>query len=184
MFSMLLISVPASRMEAQGLGRPAAVFNSPHFNAGIGAQARVRTTSPMVVHVEPATPAQIRPFANPMESRFLNDPLNNNPILNPPGQHVNVTPGLQTQSPAARSLPMEPTVETETRTAVVGYSVPEVRQVQTTLRRLGFYRGDVDGDFGENTQNALERYQVSTGEPVTGTLNQGVLSRLGVSTRP
>jgi Putative peptidoglycan binding domain len=183
MFSMLLISVTASRMEGQGLGRPAVVLNSPHFNAGIGAQARVRTTSPMVVHVQPASPAQIRPFANAMESRLLNDPLNNNPILNAPGQHVNVTPGLQTQSPAARSLPLGPTVETQTRSAIVGYSVPEVRQVQTTLRRLGYYRGDVDGDFGENTQNALERYQVSTGEPVTGTLNEGVLSRLGVSTR-
>lgn len=184
MFSMLLISGTASRMEAQGLGRPAAVFNSPHFSTGIGAQTRVRTTSPMVVHVQPANPAQVKSLGNAMESRYLNDPLNNNPILNPPGQHVNVTPGLQTQSPAARSLPMNPTVESETRSAIVGYSVPEVRQVQTTLRRLGYYRGDVDGDFGENTQNALERYQVSTGEPVTGTLNQGVLSRLGVSPRP
>ena len=183
MFSMLLFSVAASRMEGQGLGRSAAVFNGPHFNAGIGAQARVRTMSPIVANVHPANPVLIKPFGNAMESRNLNDPLNNNPLLNPPGQHVNVAPGLQTQSPAARSLPMGPTVETATRTAIVGYSVPEVRQVQTTLRRLGYYRGDVDGDFGENTQNALERYQVSTGEPVTGTLSEGVLSRLGISTR-
>ena len=123
---------------------------------------------------------QRRP-ANAMESRSLYDPLNKNPILNPPGQHV--TPGLQTPSQAVKNLPAGPTVETATRTAVAGYSVPEVRQVQTALRRLGYYRGDVDGDFGENTQNALESYQTSTGEPVTGTLNQGVLSRLGVTTR-
>ena len=55
--------------------------------------------------------------------------------------------------------------------------------MQTALRRLGYYRSDVDGDFGENTQSAIEKYQLSAGEPVTGTLNQGVLSRLGVATR-
>jgi len=181
MFSMLLFSITASRMEAGNIGRPAVSLNVPHFNAGIGAQARVRTTSPIVVHVHPGNAAQIRPFANAMESRSLYDPLNNNPILNPPGQHV--TPGLQTPSQAVKNLPAGPTVETATRTAVAGYSVQEVRQVQTALRRLGYYRGDVDGDFGENTQNALESYQISAGEPVTGTLNQGVLSRLGVTTR-
>jgi hypothetical protein len=185
---MLLFSVTATRMEAGNIGRPAVSLNNAHFNPGIGAQARVRTTSPIVVQVHPANPAQIRPFTNAMESRSLYNPLNNNPILNPPGQIA--TSGLQTQSAAAKNLsPVAtvgtpgPTVETATRTAVAGYSVPEVRQVQSALRRLGYYRGDVDGDFGENTQNALESYQSSTGEPVTGTLNQGVLSRLGVTTR-
>lgn len=181
MFSMLLFSTAATRMEAGNIGRPAVSLNVAHFNAGIGAQARVRTTSPIVVHVQPGNAAQIRPFANAMESRSLYDPLNNNPILNPPGQLV--TPGHQIPSQSVKSLPVGPTVETATRSAVAGYSVPEVRQVQTALRRLGYYRGDVDGDFGENTQNALESYQSSTGEPVTGTLNQGVLSRLGVTTR-
>jgi len=143
----------------------------------------------MVVQVHPANPAQIRPFTNPMVSGSLSNPLNNNPILNQPGQRP--TSGLQTQSPAAKNLSpgatvVTPgsTVETATQTAVAGYSVPEVRQVQTALRRLGYYRGDVDGDFGANTQNALENYQVNTGEPVTGTLSQGVLSRLGVAARP
>jgi len=181
-FSMLLFSITASRMEAGNIGRPAVSLNIAHFNPGLGAQARVRAASPIVVQVHPVNPTQIRPFANAMESRSLYDPLNNNPILNPPGQHV--TPGLQTPSQAVKSLPVGPTVETETRTAVAGYSVPEVRQVQTALRRLGYYRGDVDGDFGENTQNALENYQVSTGETVTGTLSEGVLSRLGVTARP
>jgi Putative peptidoglycan binding domain len=189
MFSTLLFSVMASRMEAGNLGRPAVSLNNAHFNSGIGVQAKVRATSPFVVHVHPATPAQIRPFANAMESRSLYNPLNNNPLLNPPGQRP--TSRLQTQSPAATNLSPGAavgtsgrTIETQTRTSVAGYSVPEVRQVQTALRRLGYYRGDVDGDFGVNTQNALENYQVSTGEPVTGTLSQGVLSRLGVTPRP
>ena len=193
MFSMLLISVIASQAQGQTLGRPAVSLNSAHFNPGISAQARVRTISPIPVQVHPANPAQIRPFTNPMESRSLSNPLtnplNNNPILNQPGQ--NPTSGIQTRSPAARNLSpgatvgtLGPTVETAARTAVAGYSVPEVRQVQSALRRMGYYRGDVDGDFGANTQNALENYQVNTGEPVTGTLSQGVLSRLGVAPRP
>ncbi len=189
MFSTLLISVTASQAQGQTLGRPAVSLNSAHFNPGISAQARVRTISPIPVQVHPANLAQIRPFTNPMESRSLSNPLNNNPILNQPGQ--NATSGIQTQSPAARNLSpgatvgtLGPTVETAARTAIAGYSVPEVRQVQTALRRMGYYRGDVDGDFGANTQNALENYQVNTGEPVTGTLSQGVLSRLGVTARP
>jgi hypothetical protein len=188
-FSMLLISVTASQAQGQVLGRSAVSLGSAHFNPGISAQARVRTISPNPVQVHPANPAQIRPFTNPTEFRSFSNPLNNNPILNLPGQSA--TTGIQTQSPTARSLSpgatvgiRVPTVETAARTAVAGYSVPEVRQVQTALRRMGYYRGDVDGDFGANTQNALENYQVSTGEPVTGTLSQGVLSRLGVTARP
>jgi peptidoglycan hydrolase-like protein with peptidoglycan-binding domain len=75
------------------------------------------------------------------------------------------------------------TVESADRTAVNGYSLGQVRQVQQALHRLGYYNGDVDGDFGPNTQNALERYQLSAGEPVTGTLTLGVLGRLGASRR-
>src|ERR1700722_12721194 len=188
-FSMLLISVTASQAQGQVLGRSAVSLSSAHFNPGISAQARVRTISPNPVQVHPANPAPIRPFTNTTEFRSFSNPLNNNPILNLPGQSATI--GIQTQSPAARSLSpgatvgiRVPTVETTARTAVAGYSVPEVRQVQTALRRMGYYRGDVDGDFGANTQNALENYQVSTGEPVTGTLSQGVLSRLGVTARP
>jgi peptidoglycan hydrolase-like protein with peptidoglycan-binding domain len=75
------------------------------------------------------------------------------------------------------------TVESIDRTTVNGYTVGQVRQVQQALHRLGYYNGDIDGDFGPITQNALERYQVSAGEPVTGTLTLGVLGRLGVSGR-
>jgi len=80
-------------------------------------------------------------------------------------------------------VPLGTTVEALDRTAVNGYTVGTVRQVQQALHRLGYYNGDVDGDFGSSTQNALERYQVGAGEPVTGTLNLSVLSRLGVSGR-
>jgi hypothetical protein len=243
---MLLFSVTASRLEAGNLVRPAVSLNTAHFNPGIGAQARVSTTSPTFVHVQPTSPtfvhaqptsptfvhvqptspmavhvqptsptfvhvqptsptfvhvqptspmavhvqpASSTPITNATESSTLNNPINNNPILNPPGQRE--TSGPQTQSPAARNLSPSATVgtpgttvETATRTAVAGYSVQEVRQVQSALQRLGYYRGNVDGDFGQNTQNALQNYQVRTGVPVTGTLSQGVLSQLGVTARP
>src|SRR5258708_24310343 len=86
MFSMLLFSITASRMEAGNIGRPAVSLNIAHFNPGIGAQARVRTTSPIVVHVHPASPAQIQPFPNATKSPSLYEPLHTNPILNRPGQ--------------------------------------------------------------------------------------------------
>jgi peptidoglycan hydrolase-like protein with peptidoglycan-binding domain len=225
-FSMLLFSVTASRLEAGNLVRPAVSLNTAHFNPGIGAQARVSTMSPTVVHVQPTSPTVVHvqptsptvvhvqptspmavhvqptspmavhvqpasstPITNATESSTLNNPINNNPILNPPGQRE--TSGPRTQSPAARNLSPSATVgtpgttvETATRTAVAGYSVQQVRQVQSSLQRLGYYRGNVDGDFGQNTQNALQNYQVRTGVPVTGTLSEGVLSQLGVTARP
>ena len=185
---MLLFVGTVSPVEGQHLGRPVVVLNNAHFSAGTGAQSRVRTGSPVVVHVPHVNPAQIRPFANSLAFRSLSDRANN-PAL----QGENRNPALA-ENPALRThnqIVVTPnrsavgtTIETKDRAAVLGNSVSEVRQVQTALRRLGYYRGEVDGDFGVNTQNALESYQVSAGEPVTGTLTQGVLSRLGVTARP
>jgi hypothetical protein len=140
--------------------------------------------APIAVHVPQVNLSQARSFANTQQFRSLYSPLGNNPVVNQPIEHVNPAPQLRPQvvSPIRR-VPLGTTVESIDRTAVNGYTVGQVRQVQQALHRLGYYNGDIDGDFGPITQNALERYQVSAGEPVTGTLTLGVLGRLGVSGR-
>jgi hypothetical protein len=140
--------------------------------------------APVAIHVPQVHLSQVRSFANSQEYNSLYNPLGNNPLVNQPLEQPN--PALRSRPEVVtpqRNVPLGTTVETMSRTAVNGYSVGQVRQVQQALHRLGYYNGDVDGDFGPNTQNALQRYQMSAGEPVTGTLTRGVLGRLGVSGR-
>jgi len=153
-------------------------------------QAQVRSvtvvaphiTAPIAIHVPQVNLPQARSFANMQQSRSLYDPLDTNPLENRPFEHVHPATQLRDQiATSPKRVPLGTTVEAMDRTAVNGYTIGQVRQVQQALHRLGYYNGDVDGDFGPNTQTALQRYQISAGEPVTGTLTRGTLGRLGVS---
>jgi len=141
-------------------------------------------TAPVAIHVPQVHLSQAQSFANSQQYNSLYNPLGNNPLVNQPIEQPN--PALRSRPEVVtpeRVVPLGTTVETLNRTAVNGYTVGQVRQVQQALHRLGYYNGSVDGDFGPNTQNALQRYQISVGEPVTGTLTRSVLGRLGVSGR-
>jgi hypothetical protein len=169
LFFCFLFAAAASWTQAQT--HPVMVF-APHIAA------------PVAIHVPQVHLSQARSFANSQQFNSLYNPLGNNPLVNQPLEQPNpaLRPQAQVVTPE-RVVPLGTTVETMDRTAVNGYTVGQVRQVQQALHRLGYYSGSVDGDFGPNTQNALERYQISAGEPVTGTLTRGVLGRLGVSGR-
>lgn len=53
-------------------------------------------------------------------------------------------------------------------------------QVQENLRRLGYYKGTVDGLNGPSTRAAIRSYQVDRGLPVTGSLDKELLQDLGL----
>jgi len=168
-FFCFLFVAAASWAEAQ---THPVVIVAPHIQA------------PIAIPVPRVHLSQAQSFANSQQFNSLYNPLGNNPLVNQPLQQPD--PALRSRVQVVtpqRTVPLGTTVETMSRTAVNGYTVGQVRQVQQALHRLGYYNGDVDGDFGPNTQNALERYQMSAGEPVTGTLTRGVLGRLGVSGR-
>jgi hypothetical protein len=178
-FCLFVAAVPWTQAQARGGGHGVISLNSVH--SGVPSVASgVHTNTSAIVHV-PQINMNLG-NANSFKStysRLMNDPLNNNPILNPPGQQVRPLPAPKPTVAPMNSLGT--TVETQTQTAVNGYTVPQVRQVQSALHRLGYYHGPVDGDFGLNTQTALESYQIHSGGPVTGTLTLGVLSSLGVA---
>jgi peptidoglycan hydrolase-like protein with peptidoglycan-binding domain len=55
-----------------------------------------------------------------------------------------------------------------------------VRNVQSRLRALGFYRGQVDGAWGAGTQTAIERFQQGRGLQPTGQINPATAQAMGL----
>ena len=55
-----------------------------------------------------------------------------------------------------------------------------MRNVQSRLRTLGFYRGQVDGAWGAGTQTAIERFQQGRGLQPTGQLNPATAQAMGL----
>lgn len=55
-----------------------------------------------------------------------------------------------------------------------------VRNVQSRLRALGFYRGTVDGAWGAGTQAAIERFQQGRGLQSTGQINPATAQAMGL----
>lgn len=56
----------------------------------------------------------------------------------------------------------------------------EVRQIQTKLKQLGFYKGSVDGIYGKNTRNAVIAFQKSCGITTDGIAGPKTLLYLGL----
>jgi peptidoglycan hydrolase-like protein with peptidoglycan-binding domain len=52
-----------------------------------------------------------------------------------------------------------------------GSQVANIKALQAALKRAGFYRGRIDGDFDTATEAALEEWQDARGLSVTGTLD-------------
>ena len=57
---------------------------------------------------------------------------------------------------------------------------PAVRAVQERLHRLGAYTGAVDGNWGPDSQSALQQFQQAHGLMVTGGMNPATISALGL----
>jgi Putative peptidoglycan binding domain len=66
-------------------------------------------------------------------------------------------------------------------TSSASYTGKTIRQAQIALRQLGYYHGQIDGQFGPLSQAALQNYQLNTNQAATGLLDRQSLSRLGVS---
>ncbi len=63
----------------------------------------------------------------------------------------------------------------------VAPSSATISAAQRRLQKNGFYKGNVDGQMGPETQAAVREYQKSSNLNVTGRLDQATLSKLGVS---
>jgi Putative peptidoglycan binding domain len=62
----------------------------------------------------------------------------------------------------------------------IQFSNDQVQALQSTLRRLGYYPGPVDGIFGPETEHAVRSYQSANQLPQTGQPDQILMTRLGI----
>ena len=114
--------------------------------------------------------------------------------LNPPTGTPAVNWGAPTQTPTVWTISSaQPTSETSYRvtppptsaptatptgTLQLGSTGDAVKGVQQKLKSLGFYRGSVDGDFGEGTENAVKEFQKQYGLTVDGKVGTQTLVSL------
>ncbi len=61
-----------------------------------------------------------------------------------------------------------------------GSSGDEVKKIQEKLSELGFYTGDIDGIFGNETEEAVKDFQKSEGLTIDGIVGNNTLESLGI----
>jgi peptidoglycan hydrolase-like protein with peptidoglycan-binding domain len=105
------------------------------------------------------------------------------------GSHQLQVTGQLNQATAA-TLGLDPAALLGTQQAAVPPPMPSpenlrpssVRAIQTRLQNLGFYRGSVDGTWGQSTQNAVQQFQQNRGLQPNGQLNPPTVAAMGLST--
>lgn len=63
----------------------------------------------------------------------------------------------------------------------IGSVGEEVSEIQSRLKKWGYYEGKVDGIFGSATRNAVIKFQKSNGLTADGIVGEKTLAALGIS---
>ena len=66
-------------------------------------------------------------------------------------------------------------------TCAPGDSGSAVKKVQQRLKKLGYYTGSTDGDYGPGTKTAVKNFQKRNGLTANGTVNKKTLAKLNSS---
>ena len=82
----------------------------------------------------------------------------------------------------ATNIRCQPGVQYSINSEAVRLSLrdPIVVQVQLALRRRGYYKGEITGFMGDNTQRAIELFQVSRCCTTAPLITRWVLAALGI----
>ena len=125
------------------------------------------------------------PTAAPATNAPVSAPTINTGVVTLPTSNVNnwQTPSAMTTVGRVTSVPVTlPPTATPTATPQgslkLGSQGEDVRTVQRKLKELGFYKGSVDGDFGEGTETAVKAFQKQYGLTVDGKVGPNTLAKL------
>lgn len=94
------------------------------------------------------------------------------------------TPVIGVATPITQDSPTpspSPTPATGSTVLKLGSQGEAVANVQAALKRLGYFEGKTDGDFGEYTENAVKRFQAQNGLTADGIVGQATLNKLSSS---
>jgi hypothetical protein len=148
----------------------------------------LNTQPELTIQPQRLSPAQFSSLNNVARSNNYNlynnnygRPVITNQTVENPATHIARLQGIiqsGTQSPS-----VQPGAGLGYGTTSASYTHETIRQTQNALRQLGYYHGEVDGQFGPLTQSALQSYQLKTNQPATGLLNRQSLSQLGVQAK-
>ena len=102
-------------------------------------------------------------------------------------QGLQVTGQLNQATVASLGIPAEqlvsaawPVVQISTPIVASSLSSASIQAIQARLRDLNYYRGPVDGLWGANTQEAIQRFQEGRGIQPNGQLNPMTVAALGL----
>ena len=129
----------------------------------------------------PATPTDLptdAPDLNPTDS--AQGTVTGLPTASGSGYLQTVAP-MATVNPSAQAVTPAPTPKptaTPVTSLKLGSQGQEVRNVQKKLKELGFYKGNVDGDFGEATEKAVKAFQQQYGLTVDGKVGSATMAKL------
>jgi peptidoglycan hydrolase-like protein with peptidoglycan-binding domain len=95
----------------------------------------------------------------------------------------------QLNQATAAALGLDPVALLGTQQAALPPPVPpaetlrqsSVRTIQERLRSLGFYRGAIDGIWGQSTQSAVEQFQQNRGLQPNGQLTPATVTAMGLT---
>ena len=180
--SLLLTILVPSRGEDFGN-----TFTSNSFTSGVGRQssghwqgssfrARPNTSIGVSIYSGPG------PYYRRSRDYYPYYPVYNGPVyVTPPPVVYTSPPVVYSEPPVYYGNPV-PQARYETSPPPPPPPVIDTKllQVQENLRRLGYYKGSVDGLNGPSTRAAIRSYQVDRGLPVTGYLDKELLQDLGL----
>jgi len=95
-------------------------------------------------------------------------------------QQVQLADGLSEQRIAQRDLQnlVESLKEKEATKAAVVSITPTTKQIQSALKTAGYYAGNIDGVAGDNTKDAINKFQKENGLVADGVVGRNTWSAL------
>ena len=96
-------------------------------------------------------------------------------------KYVKVTNGSDSGSSSSSSKKSSKSSGNSDGTCEPGDSGSAVKKVQQRLKKLGYYTGSADGDYGAGTKTAVKNFQKRNGLTANGKVNKKTLAKLNSS---